>query len=107
MVIGDGFLAHSSRLDRAGYQHYRSHEETLGQLISHDDTMVLEKIIPVEKLKTYNENNTELIRKRVKELAKAHPSLAPSLGRYVQWEERESEILETETIPAVWLLQRN
>ena len=107
MVIDDGFLAHSNRLDRDGYQYYRSHEETIRQLLSHGDTLVREKIIPLTKLKEYNSSNTELIRKRVKELAQEYPSLSALFEKYVQWEETECHILETQTIPAIWLLQKN
>ncbi|MBE0448716.1 MAG: methyltransferase domain-containing protein [Actinobacteria bacterium] len=107
MVIDDGFLAHASRLDRPGYQHYRSHEETIRQLTSYGDTLVQERIIPVEQLKAYNQKNTQLIQKRANKLAQQHPEIADSFERYVRWQEAESYILETETIPAIWLLQRN
>lgn len=107
IVIDDGFLTHSSRLDRSGYQHYRSHEETVRQLTSHGDTLVQERIIPVSELKAYNQMNTELIREMANKLAQQYPKVTNSLERYVRWEEEESYILETEIIPAIWLLQRN
>jgi 2-polyprenyl-3-methyl-5-hydroxy-6-metoxy-1,4-benzoquinol methylase len=107
MVIDDGFLAHESRLNQPGYQHYRPHEETIQQLTSHGDTLIREKIIPVAKLKAYNQNNTELIRMRAHQLARRHPEMAKSFEQYIRWEVAESNLLETETIPAIWLLQRN
>jgi ubiquinone/menaquinone biosynthesis C-methylase UbiE len=107
MVIDDGFLARSHKLDRDGYHYYRSHEETIRQLLRHGDTLVREKIIPLSKLKAYNKNNTELIRRRAIELAKAHPHITASLEKYVQWEETECHVLETQTIQSIWLLQRN
>lgn len=106
MVIDDGFLAQTEKLDRPGYEHYRSYNETIRQLTVHGDTLVQEMLIPVEELKAYNKKNTERIRKRAEKLAEHHPELADNFNRYVQWEEVESRVLETETIPAVWLLQR-
>lgn len=106
MVIDDLFLARSARLDRPGYQYYRSHDETIRQLTSHGDALMREKIIPISELKAYNLQNTELIRAKASALARQNPEMAVAFERYVHWEESECEILERETIPVVWLLRK-
>ncbi len=107
MIIDDGFLSHKSRLNRDSYGHYRSHDVTIRQLTEHSDILVKEELIPVKDLKAFNQRTTEDIRKRADALAKLHPELADACADYVQWEETESRILETETIPAIWLIQKN
>jgi ubiquinone/menaquinone biosynthesis C-methylase UbiE len=106
IVIDDGYLSYSTSLDRDGYRHYRSHEVTIMQLVSHGDTLVCETVIPFSELKAYNDNTTRLIRKRAHKLAVKHPSLSASLVRYVRWEESECQIIESQTVAAIWMLQR-
>lgn len=106
IVIDDGFLSHVTRLYKPGYEYYRSHAETVRQLVMHGDTLIEERVIPLEELRACNQKNTDLIRNRAATLAQRHPQHASDFASYVEWEESESEILETETTPAVWLLQR-
>ena len=49
---------------------------------------------------------TELIRKRAEGLARRIPDAAASLAQYVERQERECAMLETEVVGAVWLLRR-
>jgi len=106
IIIDDGFLAGNKMIERPGYGHYVPHEETLRQLTAHGDILLREIIVPVEDMRTYNRENTELIRKRAKKLAEVHPEAAESLSLYVRQQEMESEILETKVTEAIWLLQR-
>ena len=106
IVIHDLFLSRASRIDRPGYEYSRPHPETIRQLTAHGDVLVKETLIPMEELRKENQRNTEFIRIRAKRLAQEHPELADHFSHYVQWEEEECSVLETETISAVWSLQR-
>jgi len=106
MIIDDGFLATTTKIEFPGYEHYVSREETLLQLTSHGDTLLREKISSAEDMKALNRRNTKLISKRAEQLAQRHPEIADSFLRYVEQQKRESKILETEMSSAVWLIQK-
>ena len=106
MVIDDGFLAQPSKIDFPGYEYYLPHNETLHGLTAHGDSLLREIIFPTEMIRAYNQKTTELIRQRAKKLTRKHPESADSLFRYVEQQERESEILETKVTGAIWLIQR-
>jgi len=106
IIVDDGLLAGTTPIERQGYEHYVSHEETLRQLASHGDRLLREMIIPVEETKAENRKNTEFIRARANRLALQHPEFATLLLDYVSRQEEECEIIETATKVAVWLIQR-
>lgn len=106
MVIDDGFLAGTAKMEQAGYAHYASRDETLRQLAAHGDRLLREIVVSPERMRAGNRRNTELIRRRADRLAHVHPDLAPLFDWYVAQQEEDSEILETETVDALWLLQR-
>ncbi len=106
-IIDDGYLARSSKLDAAGYGHYVDHEQTLQRLTAHQDRLLEEVIISSEDAEAYNRQTTERIRRRAGLLASRHPQLADRFHAYVERQESECRILETEFVSAVWLLQRS
>lgn len=106
MVIDDGFLTKTTRMERAGYEHYLPHEETLRLLTIHGDTLLREEVISAEETEALNRSYTELIRRRAEQLAQQHPETADYLFEYMERQERESEILESEVTGAVWFLRR-
>ncbi len=106
-MIDDGFLKGTTRTRRSGYEYYRSHDDTVLELTSHGDKLVRELRVPRDELEEYNRRNTVLIRNRAKEVARRCPELAEALATYVRSEEAECQFLETETMAAVWLLERS
>lgn len=106
MVIDDGFLSRRNRLDRPGYEHYRPHDETLCELTAHGDVLLREVIVPLPELKAYNQNNMALIETRAASLIRVYPELSELFDQFLRAEEEECRLLEEETVPAVWLLQR-
>ena len=106
MVIDDGFLAGTVPIHQPGYENYIPHDETVGLLTTHGDEVLREVIIPVEDIREINRRQTELIRKRAEGLARRHPDAAASLAQYVERQDRECALLETEVVAAVWLLRR-
>lgn len=106
LVIDDGFLAGEARMRDRGYESYAPNEETLALLTAHGDEVLREVIIPVEDIRDTNQQQTALIRKRAEGLASRHPDAADSLAQYVERQERECALLETDVVGAVWLLRR-
>lgn len=106
IVIDDGYLAHTSKSSRSGWEHYRGHDKTVQQLVSAGDTVLCEVVVPQEDLRSYNHNVIEAISRRGDDLTREHPELKGPLEEYLRWEKDESQALETETVWAVWLLQR-
>jgi cyclopropane fatty-acyl-phospholipid synthase-like methyltransferase len=106
LVIDDGFLAGTEHIHQPGYESYVSHHDTLRSLAAHGDEILREVIIPADDLREVNRRQTALIRKRAEGLSRQHPDAADSLARYVERQERECALLETEVEGAVWLLRR-
>lgn len=104
MIIDDGFLVESSRIDRPGYKHCATHDEAIKHLTAHGDALLREKVFSVEETMAMNRSHTELIRKKAERLARQHPETANSFFEYVERQERESEIIEKEVMGAMWLL---
>jgi ubiquinone/menaquinone biosynthesis C-methylase UbiE len=107
LVIDDGFLKDDLGPTPPGYEYYRSHGETVRELTSHGDRLMLERLVSAEELKEYNRANTESIRRRAAEVASRSPELAEALKHYVQSEEEECAFLEGRTTAAIWLLERS
>ncbi|KAB2878873.1 class I SAM-dependent methyltransferase [bacterium] len=106
MLIDDGFLKESVKIEKERYGHYVSHGETVKQLTSFGDILLKEKVFTAEETRTMNKKYTVMIRQRAKKLANDHPELADSFFWYLRNQEEECEILETDVVGAVWLLQR-
>ena len=106
LVIDDGFLAGTERVREPGYENYAPHEETLALLAAHGDEVLREVIVPVEDIRDINRRQTELIRKRAEGIIRRSPSAAASIMEYLERQERECALLETEVVGAVWLLRR-
>jgi 2-polyprenyl-3-methyl-5-hydroxy-6-metoxy-1,4-benzoquinol methylase len=106
LVFDDGFLARTERIRQPGYENYVPHDETLTLLTAHGDEILREVIVPVDDIREVNRRQTALIRKRAEGLARRYPDAADSLAQYVERQERECTLLETEVVGAVWLLQR-
>jgi cyclopropane fatty-acyl-phospholipid synthase-like methyltransferase len=107
MLIDNAFLTDPGKVESHWYEHCATHEETICRLTAHGDALLREVIIPAEEVKALNQEYTELIRTRAEKLAKLHPEAADSVYRYVEKQERESEIMETTVTSVVWLLQRH
>jgi len=106
ILIDNAFLVDPEKVESPWYEHFATHEETLRRLTAHGDALLHEVTIPAEDVKALNRKYTELIRRRAEKLAELHPEAADSFLWYVEKQERESEIMETTMISAVWLLQR-
>jgi len=106
MFIHDVFLKATVDKRPSGYEHCETHAKTVDLLREHRDILLREVIFSSDDTRTQNRKNTEHIRRRAERLAEKHPKLEHLFSRYVEDQERESKILETELRTAVWLLQK-
>ena len=105
IVIEDGFLAESVA-HLAGCEGYASRPQTLCHLTAFGDVLVHEVVCSAEETRSVNERNTALIRQRARLLRGRHPDLAGLIDEYVARQERETQVLGTDLICAVWVLRR-
>ncbi len=106
MVLDDMYLAPGTRGQIPEYARYAEREETLRRLTAHGDRLLLERSDSPEELMAHNTGNTEAITRRAAELARAHPEAAAVLEGFVAYQREECERLETQTVDALWLLER-
>lgn len=105
IVIEDVFLADdvAPLPENDGYVH---HAEMLRRLTAHGDVLRQEVVYTAEETRAMNEKNTALIRRRARQLIEKHPDQADAIEAYVHGQEHESDVLGTELICAVWVLER-
>lgn len=105
MVIDDAFLD-STATPAPGYESYADHDTTVGQLLSHGDTMLAEHIPPRSEVLHELEGAARLIEQRAREVTGRHPELAEVVQEYVRRQQMECELVQGAVVNAVWLLQR-
>jgi hypothetical protein len=67
--------------------------------------LVREVVCSAEKARSVSERNTAMIRQRARLPKANHPALAGPIDEYAARQERETQILGTDLIGAVWVLQ--
>ncbi|MBC8185372.1 methyltransferase domain-containing protein [candidate division KSB1 bacterium] len=107
MLIDDGFKKTDKGINLSGYEHYVPYEETIRQLTVCGDKIIQEKIFSRDEMKMMNDRNTELISKRVKDLAGKYPKLADKFYELLEMEKQECQILENDIPGAMWLIQKS
>jgi SAM-dependent methyltransferase len=105
IVIEDGFLADGvAHLPLA--EGYAGHSETLRRLTACGDVVAQEVICPMEQARSVNQRNTDLIRQRASVVRASHPAFEQLIDEYVARQERETQILGTDVLCAIWVLRR-
>ena len=105
IVIEDGFLADPvAHLPLA--EGYAGHSETLRRLTACGDVVAQEVICPTEQARSVNQRNTDLIRQRASVVRASHPAFEQLIDEYVARQERETQILGTDVLCAIWVLRR-
>lgn len=105
IVIEDGFLAEELAHQPLA-EGYAGHSETVRQLTACGDVVALEVICPTEQTRSVNQRNTELIRQRASLVRAIHPAFEQLIDEYVARQERETQILGTDVLCAIWVLRR-
>ena len=105
IVIEDGFLA-DGVAHLPGAEGYAGHSETLRRLTTCGDAVAQEVICSAEQTRSVNQRNTDLIRKRASVVRASHPAFGKLIDEYVARQERETQILGTDFICAIWVLRR-
>jgi len=105
IVVEDGFLANGVvQLPLA--EGYTGHSEVLRQLTACRDVVAQEVICPTEQARSVNRRNTDLIRRRASLVKARHPAFAKLIDDYVARQERETQMLGTDVLCAIWVLRR-
>ena len=105
IVIEDGFLADGATNPPLA-EGYAGHSEILRQLTACRDVLAREIICPTEQVRSVNRRNTDLIRQRASLLRASHPAFEKLIDEYVARQERETQILGTDVLCAIWVLRR-
>lgn len=106
IVIDGCYLADGHAIDKANYQGYELHAETMAAMEAFGDKVLEEDPSTPEEIRAENIENTRLIRARAEALAKKHPQDAAMLMGFVAEQEDECAILENDLVCATWLIRR-
>ncbi len=105
LVIDDAFLVEEGSPPH-GYEGYAGRVETQRRLTAAGDEIVREVYLAPAGMQAVNRWNNARIGERAAELTRRYPEQAALIEAYVRRQERESEVLETAVVPALWLLRR-
>ncbi|MFC2087973.1 SAM-dependent methyltransferase [Calditrichota bacterium] len=105
ILFDEGFLKNNATVDKEGYEHLLTHEETIKQLTSFGDSIIQEVILRDEDTKEINKKYIRLIKPKKEELSKKYPELKELFSWYIENQLAECEILDTQVSSAMWLLQ--
>lgn len=105
IVIDDGYLKEGIKLERKGYEHYRTHHKAIMELSAFGDKIINE-INTSQINSTINNEYSKLIKKRGEELIKEKPELYDLINTYVENQFVECEVIEKYLEGALWLIQK-
>jgi ubiquinone/menaquinone biosynthesis C-methylase UbiE len=106
ILIDDGYLKGKEKVDRAGYQHYVTHSETIKQLTTKCDKIVLE--LSTEGItRDINIGYLKAIKKRAATAIQKYPHLKKSIEEYIKDQKIECEVIEKFILGALWVIQRS
>ncbi|MDH3457649.1 MAG: class I SAM-dependent methyltransferase [Gemmatimonadota bacterium] len=105
IVIEDGFLADGIAA-LPGADGYAGRSETLRRLTAFGDELVRQVVCSADETRSLNERNTDLIRQRARLVKARHTDLTELIDEYVARQERETQLLGTDLICAIWVLRR-
>lgn len=105
MLIDDGYLKGAGRMTRKGYEHYRSHDDTIAELTAFGDVLLAEAST-TEASSRVNDEYQRLIEKRGGELMALQPELSADIAGYIDGQADECRVIAEHLEGAVWLLRR-
>ena len=106
VIIDDGYLKKCDRLHRKGYEHYRSHRETINELTAHGDR-ILNEISTKKLTELTNKEYLHAIKKRGKELIACRTEFKSLIENYVSLQAEECRVISENIEGALWLMQKN
>jgi len=92
-------------MTRKGYEHYRSHDDTIAELTAFGDVLPAEAST-TEAAGRVNDEYQRLIEKRGRELMATHPELSADIAAYIDGQAEECRVIADHLEGAVWLLRR-
>jgi SAM-dependent methyltransferase len=105
IVIEDGYLA-DGIAQPPGADGYAGRSETLRSLTACGDQLIRQVVSSAGETRSLNERNTDLIRRRAHLVKARHRDLTELIDEYVARQERETRLLGTYVVCAIWVLRR-
>jgi ubiquinone/menaquinone biosynthesis C-methylase UbiE len=105
IIIDDGYLKNEKKLNRKGYTHLRSRDETIMDLTGFGDQLIQE-INTSEYSREINEQYLNVIKKRGQELTIKYPDLKNELDAYIDLQAEECKVLNEEIEGALWVIRK-
>lgn len=106
IIIDDGYLKAEVKIDRKGYEHYKTHDEVIKELTAFGDELIAE-IDTTQNTFAINNEYSMLIKKRGEELIKEKPEITDLISNYVENQFEECEVIENYIEGALWLIRKN
>ena len=106
MIIDDGFLRGEKPLQRPGYSHYLPHQAAIQGLTSFGDQLINEVILTYEENSAIDREYINALKIRSIPLIKKQPELKKLIEEYIENQEKECDIIETNLFGVIWLLQK-
>lgn len=106
IVLEDAYARASEQIDFPGYRDLGTREAHLRGLIAHGDELIRERRTPLAELEEQNQRYNTWIGQRAEELVRRHPQHAAAVRAYVEKEQQECAILETQVECALWMLRK-
>jgi cyclopropane fatty-acyl-phospholipid synthase-like methyltransferase len=106
MLIDDGYLRSAESFERKGYEYYRNHADTIGELTAFNDSIVKE-VNTTEYSTKINYEYLESIKKQAGRLIGRHPELKDDIQAYIDLQAEECDIIRDHTEGALWLIRKN
>ena len=105
IVIADAFLRDGGSTSFAGFESYRSRQETVNGLTHWGDTVVRE-VLEAASTAVENDEDAAAIYRRAVEIAARHPEHANQLLAFARYQAEANEHISENLSGAVWVLQR-
>jgi len=106
LAIEEMFLAPGVAGPTALYGECISKDVALAELTAHGDRIADSREYPLADIAGWNRWSLDHIERRVSELSKQHPGIAPAFQEYAETQRRCCEEIETQLSGGVWLLER-
>ena len=106
MVIADAYRVKDAAAV-PNLEHFPDHGKALGQLTSRGDTILVETVIPPERIAALYRDYMGALRRGADRISRNHPELEGRLREHLLVQGKMCEALKDSVVPVIWLLRRN
>jgi 2-polyprenyl-3-methyl-5-hydroxy-6-metoxy-1,4-benzoquinol methylase len=106
ILVSDAFVKDGGSTSFPGFEQYTSREEAIRRLTAHGDTLVTE-ILEAPSASVEDDDESDLIYRRAKKLAKDHPELEQQLLDFAENQKNENVYIAQNLVGTVWVVQKS